>query len=312
MNRLARSRHALGHAARSVLLLGGLAALLLLPAWWLGGWPLAMFAACALLALLLAAPAVPTTMVAGILRARPLSRAEAPALHADLVELSARADLPAVPDLYLLPDERPNAVSIGVPEDAAIAVSRGLLRRLERREVAGVLAHEVSHVRSRDTRLMLFANLAARGTGLLATLGFVLLLLSLPLAMMGVVLLDWPTLLVLAIAPWLGTRLQLALSRTREYAADLDAAKLLGDPRPLAQALGRLERIRQGWLARLPWPIRPAPADPLGGTHPPSRERIRRLLELAPAEPAILPTPPLAERVFRLPGGIRVHVRRAS
>jgi heat shock protein HtpX len=300
-------RRSLAHGARTAALTLGIAALLVTPAWWLGGPILAAMVVAGLVSLLIAVPAVPLAAVLRLLRTRPLTRWEAPGLHADLDALSDRAGLPSPPALHLLPDARPNALAMGVPGDAAIAVSAGLLRVLDRREIAAVLAHEVSHVRNLDTRTMLFAQLAVRMTRLVTSLGLLLLWIALPLALFGVVTLDLATILVLAVAPGLAARLQLALSRTREYAADHDAARLLGDPRPLADALRRLDRVGRGWLATLPWPIRPAPADPLGGTHPPLRERVRRLLESAPpARPPVVTSRPA--RVVRLPGGILVRV----
>jgi heat shock protein HtpX len=199
--------------------------------------------------------------------------------------LSQRAGVPA-PRLWLVPSGRANAFAMGRgPETASIAVTEGLLEDLGTREVAGVLAHELAHIKNRD---ILLSSFAATVTSLLfsagRTLGF-LALLALPL------LLAWaPHVLLavalLAVAPVIAVLLQAALSRQRELAADAEAAALTGDPLGLASALSRLELSERSLL----WLLfgRPRPADSPLASHPRTEERVERLLRMAPPPERLL------------------------
>lgn len=223
-------------------------------------------------------------LVLRLYRARPLSAADAPGLHARLAELARRAGLSRVPRPFYVPSRMMNAFAVGEPEDSAIALSDGLLRNLDGRELTGVLAHEISHIRNNDIRVMGLADLVSRVTGILAQFGQVMILLLLPMLLLEGVNLSslFLTALILMLAPAATSLLQLALSRVREYDADMSAAELTGDPAGLASALGRIERIQGGWLERLFLPGN-READPaLLRTHPPSDERIRRLMKLDP------------------------------
>jgi heat shock protein HtpX len=228
-------------------------------------------------------------------RARPLERDEAPWLYEIVESLSRRANLPT-PRIYLIPTPTPNAFATGrSPAHAAVAVTSGILELCDRRELAGVLAHELSHVRNRDT---LTSTIAATLAGLITH---------------AVQMLFWfggsifrgrdddrdsdrgsglASLGLLLVAPIAATLLQLAISRSREYDADATGAQLSGDPEALASALEKLENGVQA----LPYDRAPATAhlfivNPLSGggvmslfsTHPPIEERIRRLREMARA-----------------------------
>jgi heat shock protein HtpX len=220
-------------------------------------------------------------------RARPISRAQAPRLYAIVEQLTARDGLP-MPPLYLIPSDSPNAFATGRnPAHAAVAVTQGLLETMNDRELAGVLGHELSHVKNRD---ILIATVAAGIAGVISTVGYVLqwtLLLGgtggqdrdrgSPLAALA-----W-----VVVAPIIAMLLQLAISRSREYGADASGARLTGDPDGLADALERLE----GWSRRRPYEgAGPATAhlfivNPLHGrsvlallsTHPPIEQRVARL-----------------------------------
>lgn len=283
MNRERLRRHRLVNGVHTVLLLAALGLLVGVLAWRLGGTTLAVAALALLAFALLATPRLSPAIVLRAFRAAPLDPRAAPGLDGVLAELARRAALPAVPRLWYVPSDVLNAFAVGRPENAAIALSDGLLRRLEPREIAGVLAHEVAHLANGDLRVLGFADLASRVTGLLAQVGIFLAILNLPLVLLGVGSVSWWTILLLLGAPLLSTLAQLALARTREYDADAEAARLLGDPRPLISALHRLEV----WKARLldavllP-PLQRLPDPSLLRTHPPTEERLRRLLELAP------------------------------
>jgi len=197
-----------------------------------------------------------------------------------------------MPRIYLIPSDAPNAFATGRnPEHAAVAVTAGILRILSREQLAGVLAHELSHVKNRD---VLIATVAAGIAGLVASLGHMIQWAGLFGGFGGrdddnrgglFAALAWAIL-----APIIALLVQLAVSRSREYAADASGARMLGDPEPLAQALEQLERgneVRPYEFAG------PATAhlfivNPLHGrsfaallsTHPPLEERVARLREM--------------------------------
>jgi heat shock protein HtpX len=221
-------------------------------------------------------------------RARPLEPGEAPELVADVEELSGRAGIP-VPRLFLMPSEQPNAFATGrSPKHAAVAVTEGLLALMPREQVRGVIAHELAHVRNRDVLVTTIAAMIGAAISAIANfLQFQWLFGGgdddeSPLGFVG-------TIAAIIIAPIAAMLLQLAVSRQREYLADQTAAELLGEGRPLVDALGTLAR---GVEAR-PMAVNPATAslyiaNPLGSsggrgmaalfsTHPPIPVRIERL-----------------------------------
>ncbi|MGD2272895.1 MAG: zinc metalloprotease HtpX [Desulfobacterales bacterium] len=263
---------------QSLILVVSLAALLGIVGWMLGGMPFALSAIAAMVLLYVFAPKMSPFVILRVLRGRPLSYREAPHLYAILESLAQRAALPSVPILYYYPADVMNAFTVGSPGDAAIALSEGLLRRLNRSEVRGVLAHEVSHIRSNDMQITGFADLANRLTHGLSFFGQLLLIVNLPLIMVGDFSFNWTAILLLIFAPTVSALLQLALSRTREYHADIGAVELMGDPESLATALVKIENHGRALLKYLPWIVKPQSL--LLRTHPPTNERIRRLIEI--------------------------------
>jgi heat shock protein HtpX len=233
---------------------------------------------------LLIARAVPKDFLLSAYRARRLSEREFPEGAELLRLLSSRAGLRRPPTLYYVPSTIPNAFAVGGPGDSAIAVSDGLLRLLNRRQFAGVLAHEVSHVANRDLWIMGLADVMSRATAMLSYAGQFVLLLNLPLLLFGVVTVPWVVPLVLIFAPTIISLLQLALSRAREFEADRGAAQLTGDPMGLASAFGKLERRRGRFWEEILFPGRRMPNPSLLRTHPPTEERIVRLRKLAASE----------------------------
>ncbi|MGN6168012.1 MAG: zinc metalloprotease HtpX [Solirubrobacteraceae bacterium] len=223
-------------------------------------------------------------------RAQPLTEAQAPEVHATVRALSARAGIP-MPRLYLMPGEQPNAFATGRnPHHAAVAVTEGLLVSLPLEQVSGVLAHELSHIKNRD---ILVSSVAATIAGAISAIVNILQLSFLfggiddednPLGLVGVVV-------AMVLAPLAAILLQLGVSRQREYLADASAAQLLGTGAPLANALEEIARDRttlQVSPVSAPMyiinPLSGASASSLFSTHPPVRERIRRLraYDLAP------------------------------
>lgn len=224
--------------------------------------------------------------------AQPVSAAEAPDLYASVERLCRRAGLP-MPRVYLIPSETPNAFATGRdPEHAAVAVTAGILRLLDRRQLEGVLAHELAHVKNRD---ILIATMAAMIAGLISSIGYAIRWGAILGGHRGerdegpgaLELLGWAIL-----APLIALLLQMAVSRSREFGADATGAAILGDPEPLAQALLALERgndlvpyHRAGPATAHLFIVNPlrggaAKLMSLFSTHPPVEERVARLREL--------------------------------
>ncbi|CAG0968960.1 heat shock protein HtpX [Burkholderiales bacterium] len=222
-------------------------------------------------------------MVLRMYNAQQVDAASSPQLYAMVSELVHRAQIP-MPAVYLIDEAQPNAFATGRnPDHAAVAVTTGLLQLLSARELRGVLAHELAHIKHRD---ILTSTITASIAGAISALAWV-----------GSFAGDRdrnPLLAIAAIvvAPIAAALLQMAISRSREYEADRGGADICGDPRALADALAKIERYAQG----LPLDAaeqHPATAqmmiiNPLSGggikglfsTHPATAERIRRLLAL--------------------------------
>lgn len=215
-------------------------------------------------------------MILSLYRARPLQSHEAPELHRLVAELAGKAGLPAVPQLHYVHSKMLNAFAVGRAEDSGIAVTDGLLRAMSLRQIAGIIAHEMSHIRNGDLRVMGLADVLNRITGVMSTMG----LIGIPF-MLGT---GWniplPGLLLLIFAPTMGGLLQMALSRAREYDADLDGATLTGDPEGLASALASLERIQKVNWEGLILPGSRLPEPSLLRSHPRTEDRIARLMAL--------------------------------
>jgi heat shock protein HtpX len=227
------------------------------------------------------------TMVLRLYRAQEVDGTSAPQLYALVKELVGRAGLP-MPKVYLIDEAQPNAFATGRnPEHAAVAATRGILQLLTARELRAVLAHEFSHVRHRD---ILTSTITASIAGAISTLAnFGLFFGGRNDDQRNPVV----ALLVLLLAPIAAVLIQLAISRGREYEADRGGAELSGDPRALADALEKIDRYAQG-LPLETAEMHPATAhlmiiNPLSrsgiagmfSTHPPTAERIHRLLAMA-------------------------------
>lgn len=278
-----RRAHKLRNVAHSVILVAGLSLLASVIAWILLGPQGVVMAVVGVALALVLGPGVSPELIMRLYRARRLSAAHAPELFAILQALAGRAGLPHVPGLHLIPSPTLNAFAVGSPEAASIAVTSGLLQRLTLREVAGVLAHEVSHIANKDLWIMGLADTLSRLTQMMSFLGIALLILNLPAVLTGAVMVPWTVIALLYFAPTIGSLLQLALSRAREYDADLEAARLTGDPAGLASALEKLERYQGRFWEDIFFPGRRIPQPSLLRTHPPTEERVRRLLELRPS-----------------------------
>ncbi len=217
-------------------------------------------------------------MVLKMYKARPVSAAEFPVGVAIVEELARRAELPTTPQLYVIPSRMMNAFAVGRRDNAVIAVTDALARNMTQRELAGVLAHEISHVAHEDVRVMAFADMVSRFTSLMSTVGLLSLFLNL-LGFAGgyATQVPWLGVLVLLSAPTVGGLIQMALSRTREFDADLGAAILTGDPDGLASALAKLERAQGKLWEGLLLPGGRMPDPSVLRSHPLTAERIARL-----------------------------------
>lgn len=227
-------------------------------------------------------------IVLAMYHAREVSGDDAPELYHTVQNLTVRAQLP-MPRLYLIPSESPNAFATGRdPQHAAVAVTEGILRIMNREELEGVIAHELSHVKNRD---ILIGTIAA------TLAGVVMMLANMArwAAIFGVGRNDRDEeggggllglILMSVLAPIAAVMIQMAISRSREFLADATGAKIAGNPLGLASALAKLARASE----MVPLEARPETAhmfivSPLTGgsflslfsTHPPVEERIARL-----------------------------------
>ena len=272
-------RHKWSNRLQTWLLAGGSILLLTLTAFIFAGVSGVIWAALLGAVSMWMAQRVSPQLVLRLFKARELMADDAPDLARLMCELTARADLPAVPRLYYVPSNLMNAFAVGRPEDSAIAITDGLLRGLNLRQLAGVLAHEFSHIRNEDLHVMALADMVSRLTSVMSTMGVIALVLHVPHILAGGVDVPWLGIFLLMLSPTIGALLQMALSRTREYDADYDGAQMTGDPEALAQALLVLERSQgRMWEMMLPGGRVPQPS--VLRTHPRTSDRVARLRAL--------------------------------
>jgi heat shock protein HtpX len=284
----------------TMLLLGSMLALLALLGWLVAGRTGILWAVILGGILVFFGQQVSPQLVLRMYRARPLTAAEAPQLYQIMAELTQRAQLPYVPALYYVPSRMLNAFAVGTRRNAAIGLTDGILRGLNLRELTGVLAHEMSHIRNNDMRSMSVADVISRVTNLFSTFGKFLLLVNLPLIFMGSAPISWWAILLLIVAPFISGLLQLALSRTREFDADLDAIQLTHDPVGLMNALQKLEYYSTNIWQQVLFPGRGVPDPSIFRTHPHTKDRLARLQELNPQQYQPIAMP--AQAPFVLPG----------
>src|SRR5690554_1037602 len=179
------------------------------------------------------------SMVLRMYGARQVDRSSAPELYGIVERLAENAGLP-MPKVFVIENEQPNAFATGRnPANAAVAATTGLLRRLSWEEVAGVMSHELAHVKSRDTLIMTITATLAGAISMLAN--FALFFggnRNNPLGIVGVIL-------MMVLAPMAAMVVQMAISRTGEYRADAEGARICGQPLWLASALEKIEQAAQ-------------------------------------------------------------------
>ncbi len=235
-------------------------------------------------------------------QAQPIARQESPQLYDLVAALSQRAGIP-MPAVFVIPTQSPNAFATGRdPNHAAVAVTEGIIQLLSEDELAGVLAHELTHIRNRDTLTQAVAGTLA---GAITFLGR---MLSFG-ALYGPVTRDdrqggnpLGVLFLIVLAPLAAVVIQLAISRTREFSADQGAAEITHNPLALARSLEKLEEVghqipMNGNPALSPLlivnPLANGGLQSLFRTHPSTQERVRRLVELAQQQQADSATQPM-------------------
>jgi heat shock protein HtpX len=221
--------------------------------------------------------------------AREIDEASSPLLYRVIRELAQRAAIP-MPRVYLIDEDQPNAFATGRnPENAAVAATTGLLRILNERELRGVMAHELAHIKHRDILISTISATIAGAVSSLAQFGMIFGGRNEDGRPANPVV----SLLVMMVAPIAAMLIQFAISRAREFEADRGGADISGDPTSLASALDKIHRFAQG-ISLLPAEAHPETAqmmimNPLTGggisglfsTHPDTGERIARLTAMA-------------------------------
>lgn len=306
--------HKARNVLHSMLLMGGISTVVGLACWLIWGVPGVLFAFVAIAGLYAFAPRIPPETVMLLYRAKPVAPGQAGQLAGLLRTLSERASLPRTPRLYIVPSLTLNAFAVGSPDNSAVAVTEGLLRRLTMREIAGVLAHEVSHVRNNDLWVMGLADVMTRFVQSLSYVALSLAVFNMFGMLAGEDGVSWWAILLLYLAPAVSSLLQLGLSRAREFDADLEGAMLTGDPLGLASALRRLERYTGRIWEDLAFPVpaRRVPQPSLLRSHPATEERIARLLALggsAKASPITIVDEPMVSLVGWGPNEMRPRYR---
>jgi heat shock protein HtpX len=276
---------------KTIILLASLTALLMWAGQVLGGSAGLWFALVAAAIMNIGAYWFSDKIVLRMYHAREVNQGQAPELHAVVQDLAIRADIPT-PKVYIIPEEAPNAFATGRnPQNGIVAVTEGLLRILDRREIAAVIAHELGHIKHRDTLIM---AIAATFAGALSMLANAAMFGSLfgggrssedeeggnPLTgLLGVIL-----------APLAATLVQMSISRAREFMADEAAARFTRTPLSLARALRKIE----AWSHKVPMhagspatahlfihnPFSAAGLTSLFSTHPPTEQRVARLMAM--------------------------------
>jgi len=233
-------------------------------------------------------------MVLKMYNAREVDENTAPGFYRMVRDLAQKAELP-MPRVYIIDEEAPNAFATGRnPQHAAVAATAGIMRVLSERELRGVMAHELAHVKHRD---ILISTISATMAGAISMLANFAMLFG-SRGSQGRSSNPIVTIAVMILAPLAASLIQMAISRAREFEADREGAEISGDPRALASALDKIHRYARGIplqaTERHPETAQMMIVNPLSGsglrglfsTHPATEERVARLLELAASKRA--------------------------
>jgi heat shock protein HtpX len=230
--------------------------------------------------LLIISPKIPPQLIMKMYSARLLFQSQAGKIHQIVNELSRRAGLKVTPQIYYIPSNTVNAFSIGSKKNPAIGITEGLINVLSVRELIAVLAHEISHIYHNDMMVMSFADIINRVATLFSLIGIAIFCILLPFYPLKLFILYWPVILILFFSPLLLAFIQLRLSRTREYSADIEAVSLTGDAEGLAMALNKLKLLTNPSIKQLFLPRKNSSGADLLRTHPKTEERVKRLMSL--------------------------------
>lgn len=273
---------------RTFILLAGMTALFIGVGFMIGGEQGMMIAFAIAIAMNMFAYWNSDKMVLSMYGAKQVDRTNAPEFYGLVEDLAVKAQLP-MPKVYIIEESQPNAFATGRnPDNAAVAATTGLLEILSREEIAGVMAHELAHVKNRDTLIMTITATIAGAISMLANFAFFFGGHSRnnPMGMVG-------TLLLMILAPLAAMLVQTAISRTREYHADRIGAEICGQPQWLASALEKLEQgsrhIENESAEENPAtahmfiinPLHSHSIDNLFSTHPNTENRVRKLREMS-------------------------------
>jgi len=261
----------------SLLLLTGMLFLLSLTGWLIAGSIGIAMALGAGTLLVLTAPRLSPRLILYLYDAHIVHPRQSPQLTEIITWLTQQSHLNKQPQFYYIPSSVMLAFSVGMKNDTAIAISDGLLRQLNIREITAVLAHEISHIQSKDLWVMAVADIMSRLTSLMAMTAYLMLFFYIPLFIFQNHPIPWLLLLLLITAPSISAIMQLALSRTREFNADIQAIKLTRDPAGLISALNKINYYEKNLLKKLLLPNLRETSPSLLRTHPLTRERIQRL-----------------------------------
>ncbi|MBW1700011.1 MAG: M48 family metalloprotease [Deltaproteobacteria bacterium] len=310
MNPQSIIKHKAINVLQSCAILSGMIALTALLGWFVAGPQGIKWAIGLSIVIFLFSPRISPYLVLRLYRAVRLPPHQMPVIYDALEQLAHRANLPATPNLYYIPSSMPNAFTMGNRREAAIALTDGLLKSLNLRELIGVLAHEVSHIRNNDMWIMNLSDIVSRVTSIFSMTGQFLVVMNLPLLLFSGYQIPWLPILTLIFAPSLMLFLQLALSRSREFDADLNAAMLTGDPEGLASALVKIEQSKGGFFSRIFFPGHREPNPSVLRTHPDTEKRVKRLLSFEEKKPRYTPIDALMdEDIFYHPES-NIVVRR--
>lgn len=274
---------------KTAVLMAGLAGILLALGWFIGGLGGAVVAFVVAMVLNFTSFFLSDKIVLSMYRAKEVSASEQPELHQLVAELAAHAEIPK-PRVFLVPTDVPNAFATGRdPKHSVVAVTQGIMKILKREELRGVLAHEISHIKHRDVLIATVAATVATAITMLASmLRFTAIFGGMGRDDRGRGGLE--VLLLAIVAPIAAMIVQLAISRSREYAADQRGAAISGHPLGLADALMKLARVNtaSGGIASPTTAhiftvssVRGSSFASLFSTHPPIEERVRRLRRMA-------------------------------
>lgn len=269
--------HKLINLFQMVVLFSAMAALLATIGWviaGIAGVKFALIVACLSCAF---SHSLPSQFVMRFYRARPVFPRQVPVLYQISNMLAQRADLKRSPTLYLMPGRSMNAFATGSERDPAICLGQGLIHTLNPKEIAGILGHEISHIKNHDIMVMGYAALFNRIIYYVSLACQIGLLFVMPIVWMNEQNLSIIPVMLIALAPVISLLLNQALSRSREYEADLGSALLTGNPDYLTSALTKLEIYKKNmrkWFGIL---IPSDQPNSLLSTHPQTKERIRRL-----------------------------------